>query len=173
MLSLSCGLICVNLARERVDLSKIDNRRFMYHPDGWLILGAEDVVSRKKDGLLKSHAEEYYEASLTEKLPPFDEFVRGWIGVGGAYKDGIVHFAPHIPSRDIVLFEKAFDFVEAVLRNGFSDKAVLRGFPGAWEQTVFDVFKDSVPLDERLCSASERSAETVSGEFEKADFVKG
>ncbi len=166
MVELSDGLICVNLAKDQVDLAQIKNRRFMYHPEGWLILGAEDVVSCKKDGLLKSHAEEYYEASSMEELPPFDEFVRGWIGVGGAYKDGIVHFAPHIPSRDIGLFEKAFDFVETVLKNGFGDKAVLRGFPGAWEQTVSDVFKDTPPLDERLCSAGERSEKTCSQKIE-------
>ena len=41
-------LFCVNLNCTAVDLMQIDNRRFMYHPDGWLILGAEDTVSGKK-----------------------------------------------------------------------------------------------------------------------------
>ena len=153
---ISGNLLCVDLKRTQVDLMEIDNRRFMYHPDGWLILGAEETVSRKK--LLKSHAEEYHDASNNYVLPPYDDFIRGWIGIGGSYKDGIIHFAPNIPSENIEMFEKAFDFIEAALENGLNKNAVLRGFPGSWEQTIQQVLPDK-SLDDVLENAKGRSYE--------------
>lgn len=150
-------VFCVDLNRTQVDLMLIENRRFMYHPNGLLILGAEDFLIQKGSKLAKSHAEEYHEACALYALPPYDDFVRGWIGVGGNYKDGIIHFAPHIPSKDIGLFDKAFDFIEAALENGFSKNAVLRGFPGAWEQTIGSVVPDGPSLDARIADAQNRS----------------
>lgn len=153
-------LCAFDLSKTHVDLSLIKNRRFMYHPNGLLILGDENVASCTKKGLAKSHAVEYAEASaLSRELPPFDDFVRGWIGVGRSYKDGIIHFAPHIVTQNIDLFEKAFSFIETALQNGFSPRTVLRGFPGAWEQTVNDVFlarKSS--LDYQIFAAKQNSA---------------
>lgn len=152
-------LFCVDLNRTRIDLKQVENRRFMYHPNGLLIMGAEDVVNSRGAKLVKSHAEEYHEAGESYVLPPFDDFVRGWIGVGGDYKDGIIHFAPHIPSKDIELFDKAFDFIEAALENGFDKNAVLRGFPGAWEQAIGSIISDEPSLDARLSDAQSRSGE--------------
>lgn len=151
-------LMCVNLKKEQIDLMQIGNRRFMYHPDGWLILGAEDVVNRKGAKLLKSHAEEYHEASeMQEGLPGFDCFIRGWIGVGGSYKKGIIHFAPHIPAENVEMFEQAFDFIEAALENGFGRNAVLRGFPGAWEQKIKEIIPEKDSIDDVLLHAAQRS----------------
>lgn len=163
------GLVCVNLNNTNVDLSKIENRRFMFHPKGWLVLGEEDVCRGK---LFKSHAEEYYEATKLHSLPAFDSFVRGWIGVGGGYPKGVVHFAPNIPSKDIELFDKAFSFVETVLKNGFSKDAVLRGFPGDWEQTIRKVIPDLESLEEKLVKATKRSEEFCNNSSSKEDFVK-
>jgi len=140
-------LLCVNLNKEHLDFTQIKNRRFMYHADGWLILGVEDVLSRKGAKLLKSHAEEYHEATgICDSLPSFDSFIRGWIGVGDSYKDGIIHFAPHIPSCNIEMFENAFSFIEATLQNGFTKNAILRGFPGAWEQSIQTILPDCKEL---------------------------
>lgn len=147
---------CVDLNRTQVDLMQIKNRRFMYHSNGLLILGAEDTAKGNK--LQGSHAEEYHEASERYALPPYDDFIRGWIGVGGAYKDGIIHFAPAIPAENIVMFDKAFDFIEAALENGFSRNAVLRGFPGAWEQAIGSVVPEGPSLDARLTDAQNRSS---------------
>lgn len=154
--SASTTLQVFNLNNYKIDLSSVENRRFMYHPDGWLVLGAEDTVNRRGQGLLKSHAEEHFEAKREcDSLPAFDEFVRGWIGFGGAYKNGIIHFAPNIPSKDIELFDKAFSFVETVLENGFTKDAVLRGFPGDWEQPIRAVLPDRKPtLADALSVAS-------------------
>ena len=83
-----------NLNESSLDLSCIDNRRFMYHPNGWLILGAEGTVRAGK--LIGSHAEEFGVVAehTDDSLPSYDEFIRGWIGFGGAYKYGIVHLRP-------------------------------------------------------------------------------
>lgn len=169
MINLSEDLVCVNLAKEQIDLTQIINRRFMYHPDGWLILGCDNVVSRKE--LLYSHAQEYHEATKICDLPGFDSFVRGWIGVGGEYKDGIVHFAPHIISDNIELFEKAFDFIEVVLAHGFTRKAILRGFPGAWEQPICNIIPEPDSLNKRLSNAIERANKDV-GNKNNVNFIK-
>lgn len=157
--NISSSLEVYDLRRTQIDLSTIENRRFMYHPAGWLILGAEDVVNNKSSGLLKSHAEEHYEASLQNgNLPAFDTFIRGWIGVGGSYKAGIIHFAPHILPDNIEMFDKAFCFIETALQNGFTKKAVLRGFPGAWEQPINKILPDvKVSLDQKIADAHDAS----------------
>lgn len=153
--NISDSLEVFDLRRTEIDLSTIGNRRFMYHPSGWLILGAEDVVTRKGAKTMKSHAEEYYEATgLRDGLPGFDCFIRGWIGVGGSYKKGIIHFAPHIPAENIEMFEKAFGFIEAALENGFTKNAVLRGFPGEWKQKIKEVIPErKASLDEQIAAA--------------------
>lgn len=145
--NISRTLDVFDLNKMQIDLLTIENRRFMYHSDGILILGAEDVAKRSR-GLSKSHAEEYGEAGrlIEQTLPPFDEFVRGWIGVGKHYPDGIIHFAPHIPSSCGLYFNTAFDFIEMTLKNGFNKKSVLRGFGKVWERPVSDVLDASAPL---------------------------
>ena len=162
--SISSALGVFDLQKENVDLMTIQNRRFMYHPDGILILGAEDTT-RKTRGVLKSHAEEY--GIATEKfalfLPPYDKFVRGWIGVGKHYPDGIIHFAPHVPSMCGPYFEAAFDFIEQAARNGFGGQCMLRGFGEVWERSMSDVLGQSAalpkkrPLDAQIQSARARA----------------
>lgn len=142
--NISSSLEVMDLRESQIDLSTIQNRRFMYHSDGILILGAEDVTKRTR-GVLKSHAEEHGEAiaHTNSKLPPYDEFVRGWIGVGKHYPDGIIHFAPHIPSSCGPYFDTAFDFIETALKNGFNSKSVLRGFGEVWEQEISCILGES------------------------------
>ena len=146
-----------DLSKVQLDLIQISNRRFMYHSSGLLILGDE----KKGKGLLGSHAEEY--GILFEKfekgLPPYDEFIRGWIGVGGRYKNGIIHFSPSVNASFPYQFNSAYDFVQAALRNGFTGKSILRGFGETWEQKIskyFDIPKQ--PLTEILQDAERRAS---------------
>lgn len=154
-------VFCVDLNRTSVDLMQVKNRRFMYHSNGLLIMGAEDTAKGNK--LIGSHAEEYHDASKLYVLPPYDDFIRGWIGVGGKYKDGIIHFAPAIPANNIKMLDKAFDFIEAALANGFSRKAVLRGFPGAWEQKINAVLPETDKSLNAVLAEATAKAEVIHG----------
>jgi hypothetical protein len=176
--SISKYLEVFDLKQMQIDLSTIQNRRFMYHSDGILILGAEDATKRSR-GIQKSHAEEYGEAERLagKALPPYDEFVRGWIGVGKDYPNGIIHFAPHIPSSCGLYFDTAFEFIEVALENGFVQNSVLRGFGEVWERPVSDVVGKRVsaekkkPLEMQIKNAEARVANSEPNK-EKANFFK-
>lgn len=87
---------------EMFDMMKIKNRRFMYHPkSGELILGVQDV----KEIWNTSHAGEHGDSG---SIYPFDEFVRGWVGTGCNYPNGIIHFAPHINTEYVNQFEDGY-----------------------------------------------------------------
>ena len=158
MVGMCQHLFCVDLNKTKVDLMLVENRRFMYHPDGWLIMGSEGTCTGNR--LAKSHAEEYGEAASMYALPPYDAFVRGWVGVGRAYKDGIIHFTPPVMAEHLEGFNRAFDFIEVALENGFGTNTVLRGFPGAWEQKIGDVLVVEKPLEEKLAEAKKQAAGT-------------
>lgn len=156
------GVTLVDLNKASVDFMGIENRRFMYHPSGMLVLGAEDTCLGEN---FSSHSEEFYEVCKMHEheLPPFDDFIRGWIGVGGAYDNGIIHFAPNIISNDMAMFEKAFSFVEAALENGFSKETWLRGFGNKWEQKISEALGEEGrrekpnSLQESIDSAKEKA----------------
>lgn len=177
--SISNSLEVFDLREMQIDLMTIQNRRFMYHPDGILILGAEDTT-KKTRGVLKSHAEEYGIAfeKASSALPPYDEFVRGWIGVGKHYPAGIIHFAPHVPSMCGPCFESAFDFIEKATRNGFGSKCILRGFGEVWERPASDVLGESTPLqkrkslDSQIQRARARAAESMQSGGQKLEYEK-
>ena len=160
------GITLVDLNKASVDFMGIENRRFMYHPSGMLVLGAEDTCLGEN---FSSHSEEFYEVCKMHEheLPPFDDFIRGWIGVGGAYNNGIIHFAPNIISNNMEMFEKAFSFVEAALENGFSKDTCLRGFGNKWEQKISEALgeegrrENKNSLQESINSAKEKSFKTT------------
>ena len=80
------------------DMREIDNRRFMFSPQaGELILGRQ----YRGGQLYKSHAEEHFDSGAKA---PFDSFIRGWIGTGRDYPDGVIHFAPNIGTDNITAF---------------------------------------------------------------------
>ena len=111
----------------------------MFSPQtGELILGKQ----YKGRHLYKSHAEEHAESGATA---PFDSFIRGWIGVGKDYPQGVIHFAPHIESRNAELFDRAFATLEVFAKNGAKGDTVIRGFGNQWEQQ----FKNIIPSTER------------------------
>ena len=147
----------INFSKAKTDLSQIDNCRFMYHPSGFLILGSSDVVRSKV--LLYSHAEEYSHIAdvSSVRLPPFDDFTRGWIGVGGKYKNGIIHFAPHITGEANAQFNAAVDFIQISMENGLTENCVLRGFGKPWEQKISQALgKQKIPFAETIKNAQQR-----------------
>ena len=72
----------------------------------------------------------------------YDNFVRGWIGTGGDYPKGVIHFAPCVDKRNITLFDRAFDTLKMFQENGALAGTVVRGFGENWEQPLSDIFTD-------------------------------
>ena len=94
------------------DMREIDNRRFMFSPQaGELILGRQ----YRGGQLYKSHAEEHFDSGAKA---PFDSFIRGWIGTGRDYPDGVIHFAPNIGTDNITAFDNAFSTLQMFSENG-------------------------------------------------------
>lgn len=121
---------------ETFNMQDIENRRFMYSPQtGTLLLG----VQFKSGQILFSHAEEYH---LMRIRKDFDSFVRGWIGTGKGYKEGVIHFAPNIPAGVPELFDKGFDTLEMFKRNGAKSNTVVRGFGRTWEQPLGNIITE-------------------------------
>lgn len=122
---------------QAVDMQKIDNRRFMYDPDtGILVLGRQYAVTSTS---VSSHAAELAGAGITKD---YDAFVRGWIGTGGHYPVGVIHFVPCVDERDMALFDRAFDTLEMFADNGMMFGTVIRGFGREWEQPASVILTD-------------------------------
>lgn len=119
----------IDTEAQAVDMQQIDNRRFMFNPDtGLLVLGRQYADTGIANS---SHAQELADAGITKD---YDGFVRGWIGTGGEYPHGVIHFAPSVDERNLPLFERAFDTLEMFARNGGLASTVIRGFGNRWEQ---------------------------------------
>ena len=117
-------------------MQKIRNRRFMFNPHtGTLILGCQYSGSK----LYSSHAEEHAAAKTDEA---YDDFIRGWIGTGKGYQDGVIHFSPNISSRNTVMFHNGFDTLEMFFQNGAKRNTVVRGFGEVWEQPFSNFIKE-------------------------------
>ena len=120
----------INTNAEGFDIMCISNRRFMYNPKtGTLVFGKDKELKR-------SHAQEFGELGCKE---PFDDFIRGWIGCGKVYPNGVIHFAPNIPKDCVELFDKAFDTLLMFEKNGARKTTVVRGFAAKWEQELRDI----------------------------------
>ena len=142
-LEISNGLMLIDTSRTDFDMQAIQNRRFMFSPQtGELILGRQ----YRGNALVKSHAEEHGESGAKA---PFDSFLRGWVGTGKDYKDGVIHFAPAIDARNPEQFDHAFSTVEMFARNGANGKTVIRGFGDVWEQPLSELIPErSEPMSE-------------------------
>lgn len=127
----------IDTRTQAIDMQQIDNRRFMYDPDtGILVLGRQYAEA----GLLvSSHAVELADAGITEG---YDAFVRGWIGAGGDYPMGVIHFAPSVDAGNTRLFDRAFDTLRMFADNGIMYGTVIRGFGKEWEQPAHAVLTD-------------------------------
>ena len=86
--SITKELMRIDTRRQVIDMQQIDNRRFMYNPKtGILVLGYQYAATST---MVSSHANELADAGITKG---YDDFVRGWIGTGGDYPKGVIHFA--------------------------------------------------------------------------------
>lgn len=137
-------LMRIDTRMQMIDMQQIDNRRFMYNPKiGILVLGYQYATTST---LISSHANELADAGITKG---YDDFVRGWIGTGGDYPKGVIHFAPCVDERNIKLFNQAFDTLEMFKENGALEGTVVRGFGERWEQPLSDIFTDMRELEQK------------------------
>ena len=141
-------IIRIDTSRDNFNMQDIENRRFMFNPKtATLILGYQ----YRNGELVSSHADEYASTGTDE---PFDDFVRGWIGTGKEYTDGVIHFAPSVSEKNITLFEKAFDTLEMFKNNGARKNTVVRGLGRAWEQSFSDLIKEVDLMAENISSVT-------------------
>lgn len=135
------GLMSIDTNTECFDMQDIENRRFMYSPQtGTLLLG----VQYSSNAIFYSHAEEHHKIGVRED---FDRFVRGWVGVGKDYKEGIIHFSPVVPVSVPELFNKGFDTLEMFRSNNAKDNTIVRGFGRRWEQPLSDIITKNKEVD--------------------------
>ena len=128
----------IDTAQSSFDMQEIQNRRFMFNPQtGTLILGRQYSGNQ----IVSSHAEEHGRMDAGE---PFDDFVRGWIGTGRSYTNGVIHFAPPIPKEHPEIFDKGYSTLEMFAQNGTDSNTVIRGFPGAWEQPLSSIIDNEM-----------------------------
>ena len=129
MLPIVREIMRIDTGKQAIDMQQIDNRRFLYNPKtNVLVLGRQ----YKETSLTNSsHAGELAQAGITEG---YDDFVKGWIGTGGSYPNGVIHFAPSVNTASPELFDQAFDTLEMFRENGAKELTVIRGFGSQWEQ---------------------------------------
>lgn len=138
-------LMKLDVKAHKFNMQEIENRRFMYNPkSGVLILGYQ---YGKTKGLPGSHADDFALAAIKQN---YDDFVRGWVGTGKHYPDGVIHFAPNIDRRNIPLFEKGFDTLEMFSANGARDKTVVRAFGDKWEQPLSSLLRPERETEQKV-----------------------
>ena len=135
-IALENSLLLIDTKNVSFDMQEIENRRFMYSPQsGELIIGRQ----YKGNQLIASHAEEHGRVGAKA---PFDSFIRGWVGTGRSYKDGVIHFAPPIDTHNIDHFNRGFSTLEMFATNGANSRTVIRGFGDRWEQPLSDLIPE-------------------------------
>lgn len=135
-ISLENSLLLIDTKNVSFDMQEIENRRFMFSPQsGELIIGRQYKGSQ----LIASHAEEHGQVGAKA---PFDSFIRGWVGTGRSYKDGVIHFAPPIDTHNIDHFDRGFSTLEMFAANGANSRTVIRGFGDRWEQPLSDLISE-------------------------------
>ena len=135
--SITKELMRINTRRQINDIQQIDNRRFMYNPKtGILVLGYQYAATST---MVSSHANELADAGITKG---YDDFVRGWIGTGGDYPKGVIHFAPCVDIGKLTIIKKKIDTLEMFWENGALAGTVVRGFGSRWEQPISAILTD-------------------------------
>lgn len=120
--------------RRRFPFNELGNRRFMYNPDSdQMILGGA-----KRRGQFGSHAEDFHAATGSNQ--GYDDFyMRGWVGKGGQFRNGVIHFAPPLSKKWLSnpdFFTDAYKCLDFFLHSGATPATVLRGFGDTWEQPM-------------------------------------
>ena len=158
-------LCMIDTKTNSFDMQEIENHRFMYSPDSCeLIIGKQ----YKGNQLIASHAEEHGKAGVKA---PFDSFIRGWIGTGKGYKDGVIHFAPPINTHNIDHFNRGFSTLEMFAANGANSRTIIRGFGDRWEQPLSDLISQKgekfMPYMEKAEEIKEVSPIVLTSENQK------
>ena len=132
---LDSGVLLIDTRFKNFTIRDIRNRRFMYAPyTGELILGKQYRGSK----LYASHAAEHEETGTPTQ---FDHFVRGWVGTGREYNDGIIKFAAPFYIQDPRQFDRAYSTLLMFVSNGATEKTIVRGFGSVWEQPLKEILE--------------------------------
>jgi len=147
------SIMLIDTKKQCFDMQEIQNRRFMYNPrSGTMILGYQ---YKRQNKIISSHAEEHARCGTRE---PYDDFIRGWIGTGRQYKEGVIHFAPNIgKDSPAELFNRAYDTFTMFRENGAKDGTVIRAFGAVWEQPLSSI----IPAPSVLRRLEQAKAEAV------------
>lgn len=160
------GLMSIDTNTEYFDMQDIENRRFMFSPQtGTLLLG----VQYSSNAIFYSHAEEHHRIGVRED---FDRFVRGWVGAGKDYKDGIIHFSPNVPVTVTELFNKGFDTLEMFSRNNANGNTIVRGFGRRWEQPLSDIITRNKEADIMADKNIDKTVQTAEPHKSGAKSIK-
>lgn len=164
-ITLENRLLMIDTNTVSFDMQEIENRRFMYSPDSCELIIGEQY---KGNDLIASHAEEHGKAGAKA---PFDNFIRGWIGTGKGYKDGVIHFAPPINTHNIDRFNHGFSTLEMFSANGANSRTIIRGFGDRWEQPLSDLISQegekAMPYMEQTEEIKEVSPIVLTSENQK------
>lgn len=128
-------LMVINTRLEYINIRAIKNRRFMFNPKTGIFILGDEKYGRT---ILGSHAEEF---RSSEAAGYYDDYLRGWIGCGANYRNGIIHFAPSIDKES---FDRGFDTLQMFARmGGITPKTVIRGFCELCEEKISDLMPSS------------------------------
>ncbi len=148
----------IHTGRENICIRDISNRRFMFDPQKEILVLGRQYHQRKN--IVSSHAQELADAGITDQ---YDSFLRGWVGTSKRDPYGVIHFAPHIPTNNVALFERGFDTLQMFAENGASSQTLIRGFGRQWEQPLAAILPDMVPK----CSVIEQLKQTAPSQEKK------
>jgi len=116
---------------------KDDNRRFMFNPvTGTFVIGERDVLS-KGSGVPESHDSEFKSSGAPGSR--HDYMISGWVGIGGKYKNGVIHFAPPIFDMDMedqAVKQAAMSAIEGFKKSGANKNTILRNFGTSGERKL-------------------------------------
>lgn len=111
----------LHIGRDNFNIRTIRNRRFSYNSrSGELVLGSNNIGT-------SSHSQEWFDSGAQGDI---NDCVRGWIGFGGNYPNGIIHFAP--PEQ----FDSGYDTLAMFMKHGATNETIVRGFANQGVMTI-------------------------------------
>lgn len=126
----------LNLNKDKIDITKIKNARFLYNPV------KKELILDDDNKLSGSHSELYFNIKNTNDN--FDDYIRGFIGFGGNYRNGIIHFSPHIMKQDYEGINAGLSFIEQMIKMGATDKIKIRNLGYIGEIKYYDLISDKI-----------------------------
>jgi len=129
-IAIASNIELLHIGRDNFNIRTIKNRRFTYNDrTGELVLGSNNIN-------ISSHSQEWLDSGAQGEI---NDAVRGWIGFGGNYKDGIIHFAP--PEQ----FHSGYDTLAMFLKHGATKETIVRGFANQGEMTIGEAILGEKP----------------------------